>query len=140
MSIGTESEVWQGLARRTLQDVTWLSTQATWIPWTIAPSWSTNKALDVQVDDRSVHAAALDVLAILRSGSADAENLLSRLQVLQNGLINSPSVVSSMAEMLLDSFEEGVQDTGLHLMHRLAMWQVALKMFPIFHLQALEKR
>ncbi|KAI8714979.1 hypothetical protein NCS52_01004600 [Fusarium sp. LHS14.1] len=136
LSIGTESEVWQGLARRTLQDVTWLSTQATWIPWTIAPSWSTNKALDVQVDDRSVHAAALDVLAILRSGSADAENLLSRLQVLQNGLINSPSVVSSMAEMLLESFVEGVQDRRLHLMHRLTMWQVALEMFPIAHVQA----
>jgi myosin heavy subunit len=134
-SIGTESDIWQGLAQRTLHDVTWLSTQATWHPWRIVPSWSTNKALEVQVDDRSVHAAALDVLAILRSRSAGVKNLLSRLQVLQNGLIDSPAVVSSLAEMLLAAFVEAVQDARLHLMHRLVMWQVALEMFPVAQVQ-----
>lgn len=136
LSIDTESDIWQSLAKRTLQDLTWLAVQTTWHPWKIVSSWSTNEALDVQVDGCSAHAAGLDVLAILRSGSADVKNLLSRLQVLQKGLIDSPSVISSMAEMLLESFAEGVQDTRLHLMHRLAMWQVALKMFPISHVQA----
>ena len=87
------------------------------------------------MDDRSVHAAALDVLAILRSRSAGVMNLLSRLQVLQNGLIDSPSVVSSLAEMLLGAFVEAVQDTRLHLMHRMVMRQVALEMFPVAQVQ-----
>lgn len=131
LSIGTESDIWQGLAQRALHDLTWLATQATWHPWRIVPSWSTDATLDVRVDDRSVHAAALDVLAILQSGSTGVVNLLSRLQVMQSGLIDSSSVVSPMAEMLLDSFIKAVNDTRFHLMHRLAMWQVALEMFPV---------
>lgn len=79
LSIGTESDIWQGLAQRTLHDVTWLSTQATWHPWRVAPSWSTDEALEIKSDDRSVHAAALDVLAIVRSRSGGVKNLLSRL-------------------------------------------------------------
>lgn len=37
--------------------------------------------------------------------------------------------------MLLAAFSEAVQDTRLHLMHRLVMWQVALEMFPIAEVQ-----
>ncbi|KAH7252521.1 hypothetical protein BKA59DRAFT_525917 [Fusarium tricinctum] len=126
LSVGAESGIMRSVAEKVLADSSLASSPVVqWKPWKILTSWSTGKALSTESDDHSLHAIALDVLAILGSKSSKVESLLSRLQALQDSIMASPSMVPSVALLLVGALTEAVGDVRLHLVHHVAMCQVA---------------
>ncbi|KAM0224049.1 hypothetical protein ACHAPA_004531 [Fusarium lateritium] len=131
LSIGAKSQVWQTVAEQALADSARTSaTLTTWRPWKIFPSWSSDVSLDIRRDDRSLDAIALDVLATMDVKSVDAKSLLGSLQAMQDAMSGSSSMASVINSMLLGSFVKSVGDPRSHLMHRVAMCQIATLLAP----------
>ncbi|EXA38199.1 hypothetical protein FOVG_10167 [Fusarium oxysporum f. sp. pisi HDV247] len=125
MSLNVESDIWRSVAEGVLGDSTVAPTaQIPWQPWRALPSWSHDEALNVREDDRSIHAAALDILAVMGVPSAPAESLLSRLQSLQDMLVDTSPLVSTVSQLLLRSLAGAVGDERLHLMHHVLICQI----------------
>ncbi|KAF5269083.1 hypothetical protein FOXYS1_7 [Fusarium oxysporum] len=122
VSFDTESRFWKTIAVKALSGSP-TSCVTHWQPWRISSSWSSDEALAVYDDDRSLEAVTLDAVAILRAGG-DVTQLLTMLQGFQDGIIGMPTL-SPIAQLLLRSFIDTVADKRLHLMHRISMYQVA---------------
>ncbi|KAF4415661.1 hypothetical protein FACUT_13221 [Fusarium acutatum] len=125
MSLNVESGVWRSVAEGILTDSTVaLAAQIPWKPWRVLPSWSHDEALHVREDDRSTHAVAVDIIAIMRVPTAPVEPLLSRLQSLQEMLMNTSPLVSTISQQILESLTGAVGDERLHLMHNVLICQI----------------
>ncbi|KAF5974281.1 hypothetical protein FBULB1_7839 [Fusarium bulbicola] len=125
MSLNVESGIWCSVAEGILTDSTVApAAQIPWPPWRVLPSWSHDEALVVREDDRSVHAVAMDILAIMKVPTAPLDALLSRLQSLQDMLMDTSPLVSTISQLLLESFAGAVGDERLHLMHHVLICQI----------------
>ncbi|KAG7431947.1 hypothetical protein Forpi1262_v006890 [Fusarium oxysporum f. sp. raphani] len=126
LSLNVESDTWKCVAENVLVDSTCTSfTSAEWLPWVIFPSWSGDPSLATQEDTRGPEAVALNILVILKDKSTDAKDLLALLHHLQEAMKEFKSMVSGIAQLLLEAFDRSVGDPRLHLMHRFAMCQIA---------------
>ncbi|KAF5534717.1 hypothetical protein FPHYL_13378 [Fusarium phyllophilum] len=125
MSLNVESGIWRNVVEGVLADSTLASAaQIPWKPWRVLPSWSHDESLHVREDDRSIHLVAVDIIAIMRIPSAPAEPLLSRLQSLQEMLMDGSPLVSKISQQLLESLAGAVGDERLHLMHYVLICQI----------------
>ncbi|KAG5757438.1 hypothetical protein H9Q70_000088 [Fusarium xylarioides] len=125
MSLNVESGIWRNVVEGVLADSTVASAaQIPWKPWRVLPSWSHDETLHVREDDRSIHLVAVDIIAIMRIPSAPAEPLLSRLQSLQEMLMDGSPLVSKISQQLLESLAGAVGDERLHLMHHVLICQI----------------
>jgi predicted nucleic acid-binding Zn-ribbon protein len=125
MSLNVESDIWRNVAQGVLADsnvapVAQITCQA----WRVLPSWSHDESLDIREDDRSIHAVALDILAIIGTPSAPADCLLTRLQSLQDLLSDTSPMVSTVSQLLLRSLADAAGDERLHLMHHVLICQI----------------
>ncbi|KAF4944724.1 hypothetical protein FGADI_12499 [Fusarium gaditjirri] len=126
LSLNVESDTWKSVAENVLADSTSTSiTSNEWLPWVIFPSWSEDASLATREDTRGPEAVALNVLVILKDKSTDAKDLLALLHNLQQAMEEFKSMVSTIAQLLLEAFDKAVGDHRLHLMHRFAMCQIA---------------
>ncbi|CZR40753.1 uncharacterized protein FPRO_10341 [Fusarium proliferatum ET1] len=127
MSLDMESDIWRRVAEGVLTDSTVApAAPIPWQPWRVLPSWSHDEALDVQEDDRSIHSLAVDIAAIMKVPSAPAEPLLSRLQSLQDLMVDKSPLVPTVSQILLESLAGAVGDERLHLMHHVLVCQIAI--------------
>ncbi|KAG4259214.1 hypothetical protein FPRO04_07517 [Fusarium proliferatum] len=127
MSLDMESDIWHRVAEGVLTDSTVApAAPIPWQPWRVLPSWSHDEALDVQEDDRSIHSLAVDIVAIIKVPSASAEPLLSRLQSLQDLMVDRSPLVPTVSQILLESLAGAVGDERLHLMHHVLICQIAI--------------
>ncbi|KIL95577.1 hypothetical protein FAVG1_00314 [Fusarium avenaceum] len=139
LSIGVETQVWHNVAEKVLVDSSRTSaTLIQWRPWKIFPSWSPDLSLDIRHDGRSLDAIALDVLATMDVKSVDTKDLLGSLQAMQDAIPES-SMSSAIKSLLLGSFTKSVDDPRLHLMHRVAMCQIANLLAPTEALQSFKQ-
>ncbi|KAF5575873.1 hypothetical protein FPCIR_12924 [Fusarium pseudocircinatum] len=125
MSLNVESGIWRNVVEGILADSTVApAAQVPWKPWRVLPSWSHDESLHVREDDRSIHMVAVDIIAILRIPSASAGPLLSRLQSLQEMLVNTSPLASTISQQLLESLAGAVGDERLHLIHHVLICQI----------------
>ncbi|KAF5232496.1 hypothetical protein FANTH_12957 [Fusarium anthophilum] len=125
LSSNVESDTWKGVAERVLVDSASTSlTSAEWQPWVIFPSWSGDVSLATWEDTRGPEAVALNLLVILKDKSVDTKDLLALLHHLQKAIDELKSMVTSIAQLLLEALGGAVGDSRLHLMHRFAMCQI----------------
>ncbi|CAJ0541181.1 Ff.00g079220.m01.CDS01 [Fusarium sp. VM40] len=125
LSIDLESEVWTTMAEKILEPTrTAPVTSSTSRPWKICSSWSTDVSLQIRPDARSLDAIAIDVLAVLDAKDADAKDLLGFLQAMQDAMSKTSSI-SAISQLLLGAFTKSVGDSRLHVIHRVAMSQLA---------------
>lgn len=127
VSIGSDSDIWRVVVENVHRDPMMApGLRPKSRPWTIVSSWATDVTLAIRPDDHGLHGIALDILAILRSGSPPSrmDLLLSRLHGLQEALADGLPCLACITKMLLDFFTSAVSQPGFHLTHRLAMCQV----------------
>ncbi|KAG5797236.1 hypothetical protein H9Q69_003705 [Fusarium xylarioides] len=125
MSLNVESGIWRNVVEGVLADSTVApAAQIPWKPWRVLPSWSHDETLHIREDDRSIHLVAVDIIAIMRIPSAPSEPLLSRLQSLQEMLMDGSPLVSKISQQLLESLAGAVGDERLHLMHHVLICQI----------------
>ncbi|KAF4446219.1 hypothetical protein F53441_10104 [Fusarium austroafricanum] len=124
LSFDVDSPMWRAVAEKTLSGSTRVSaTGDQWQPWRICASWSADESLAINDDRRTRDAIALATLATLKTDSGVTE-LLSMLQALQDSMVGSPSMLTTITELLLESLMEAVGDSRLHFMHRVSICQV----------------
>ncbi|KAF5678769.1 hypothetical protein FCIRC_6383 [Fusarium circinatum] len=125
LSSNVESDTWKGVAERVLVDSASTSlTLAEWQPWVIFPSWSGDVSLVTWEDTRGPEAVTLNLLVILKDKSVDTKDLLALLHHLKKAMEELKSMVTSVAQLLLEALCGAVGDSRLHLMHRFAMCQI----------------
>ncbi|SCV48357.1 unnamed protein product [Fusarium fujikuroi] len=136
LSLNLESDAWNCIAQRVLVDSTSISlTSAESRPWVIFSSWSGDASLATREDTRNLESVALDLLVTLKDKSADAKDSLAFLCQLQKAMLDSNSMLSAIAQLLLEAFDAVVGDPRLHLIHRLAMCQIAYLLGPTAKVQ-----
>ncbi|CVL00517.1 uncharacterized protein FMAN_09934 [Fusarium mangiferae] len=136
LSLNVESDAWNCIAERVLVDSTSISlTSAEWQPWVVFSSWSGDVSLATRQDTRNLESVALDLLVTLKDKSADAKDLLAFLCQLQKAMLDSDSMLSAVAQLLLEAFGAAIGDPRLHLIQRLVMCQIANLLGPTAKVQ-----